>query len=89
MAAAAKGEDSRGADDGAGFDQVLDRLKGVVDRLEHGNLSLEESLKTFEEGIGLARRGHGLLDAAEQRVEVLVRGPDGDRAEPRRGDDPA
>jgi exodeoxyribonuclease VII small subunit len=63
------------------FDQVLERLKGVVDRLEHGNLSLEDSLRTFEEGVLLARRGHGMLDAAEKRVEVLVRPPSGDQPE--------
>jgi exodeoxyribonuclease VII small subunit len=60
-----------------GFDQVLERLRHVVDRLEQGNLSLEDSLKTFEEGIGLARKGHALLDAAEKRVEILVKGEDG------------
>ena len=61
-----------------GFDQVLDRLRGVVEKLEHGNLSLEESLRTFEEGVTLARRGHALLDAAEKRVELLVRGAGGE-----------
>lgn len=66
-----------------GFDLVLDRLRGIVEKLEHGNLSLEDSLKTFEEGVTLARRGHALLDAAEERVEVLVRGADGrDVAQP-------
>ena len=57
-----------------GFDQVLDRLKKVVETLEQGNLPLEQSLRTFEDGIVLARRGHALLDAAEKRVELLVRG---------------
>ena len=61
-----------------GFDRVLDRLRGVVDKLEQGNLSLEDSLKAFEEGVKLARRGHSLLDAAEKRVELLVRG-EGDK----------
>jgi len=55
-----------------GFDQVLARLREVVERLEGGNLSLEESLAVYEEGVGLARRGHELLDRAEKRVEVLV-----------------
>jgi exodeoxyribonuclease VII small subunit len=55
-----------------GFDQVLDRLKGVVEKLEQGNLSLEESLRAFEEGVALARQGHVILDAAEKRVDVLV-----------------
>ncbi len=61
-----------------GFDQVLDRLKALVEKLEHGSLSLEESLRTFEEGVELARRGHAILDAAEKRVEILVRGPAGE-----------
>jgi exodeoxyribonuclease VII small subunit len=65
-----------------GFDQVLDRLRVVVERLEQGNLSLEESLRVFEEGVALARRGHTLLEAAEKRVEVLTRGPNGDEAVP-------
>lgn len=64
-------------DSGLGFDGVLVRLRSVVDRLEQGNLSLEESLKTFEDGVLLARQGHTLLDAAEKRVELLLRGPDG------------
>jgi exodeoxyribonuclease VII small subunit len=68
-----------------GFDQLLERLKSIVDRMEHGNLALEESLRTFEEGIALARRGHAVLDAAEKRVEMLVRGPEGETVVPFRG----
>jgi exodeoxyribonuclease VII small subunit len=45
----------------------------VVERLEGGRLSLEESLAAYEEGVALARRGHALLDRAEKRVELLVR----------------
>jgi exodeoxyribonuclease VII small subunit len=63
-----------GAPSEAGFDLVLERLRTVVERLEQGNLSLEESLRVFEEGVSLARKGHTLLEAAEKRVEVLVRG---------------
>ena len=70
-----------GAPEGSGFDQVLERLRTVVERLEQGNLSLEESLKVFEEGVSLARKGHTLLEAAEKRVEVLVRGPGGTDAD--------
>jgi exodeoxyribonuclease VII small subunit len=60
-----------------GFDSVIDRLRSVVERLETGNLSLEDSLRAYEEGVGLARRGHVLLDGAEKRVELLVNGRDG------------
>lgn len=56
----------------AGFDQILARLREVVTRLESGELSLEQSLAVYEEGVGLARRGQQLLATAEKRVEVLV-----------------
>lgn len=65
-----------------GFDHVVGRLKALVEKLEHGSLSLEDSLKTFEEGVSLARRGHQILDAAEKRVEILVRGPEGEQVVP-------
>lgn len=72
-----------------GFDEVLGRLRQVVARLEQGNLTLEQSLREFEDGVKLSRRGAEILDAAEKRVEVLVRGEDGgDRAEPFAGGAP-
>jgi exodeoxyribonuclease VII small subunit len=55
-----------------GFDQLLVRLREVVTRLESGELSLEQSLAVYEEGVALARRGQQLLATAERRVEVLV-----------------
>ena len=60
--------------DDEGFDAVLARLRKVVERLESGNLSLEESLAAYEEGVGLAHKGHTLLDGAEKRVELLIAG---------------
>ena len=62
----------RGPDE-PGFDEILERLRAVVERLEGGKLTLEESLAAYEEGVSLARRGHSVLDRAEKRVEVLVR----------------
>ncbi|MGE0870468.1 MAG: exodeoxyribonuclease VII small subunit [Kofleriaceae bacterium] len=55
-----------------GFDQILMRLRDVVTRLESGELSLEQSLAIYEEGVALARRGQQLLATAERRVEILV-----------------
>jgi exodeoxyribonuclease VII small subunit len=55
-----------------GFDQLLTRLREVVTRLEAGDLSLEQSLVIYEEGVQLARRGQQLLASAEKRVEILV-----------------
>lgn len=55
-----------------GFDAVIARLRGVVEKLETGQLGLEEALAVYEQGVTLARRGHQLLDAAERKVEVLM-----------------
>jgi len=55
-----------------GFDQILARLREVVTRLESGDLSLEQSLQVYEEGVSLARKGQQLLATAEKRVEILV-----------------
>jgi exodeoxyribonuclease VII small subunit len=70
-----------------GFDQVLAQLRGVVEKLEGGNLSLEQSLQAFEEGVRLSRQGAQILDAAEQRVEVLLRDESGERVAPFEGGD--
>ena len=67
----AGGDGSEGAR--PGFDQVLAQLRGLVEKLEAGNLTLEQSLQAFEEGVKLAREGSQILDAAEERVEILLR----------------
>jgi exodeoxyribonuclease VII small subunit len=54
------------------FDELLLRLRSLVERLEGGNLSLEDGLRCFEEGMTLCRRGSEILDGAERRVEVLL-----------------
>ena len=55
-----------------GFDAILVRLREVVQKLESGELTLEQSLAVYEEGVGLARKGQQLLASAEKRVEILV-----------------
>jgi len=54
------------------FEQALERLETIVEELEGGALSLEESLARYEEGIRLSRRLTQSLDRAEQRIERLV-----------------
>jgi exodeoxyribonuclease VII small subunit len=54
------------------FDEILARLRALVDRLENGNLPLEDGLHCFEEGMRMCRRGAEILDRAEKRVEVLL-----------------
>jgi len=56
----------------ARFDDILARLRALVERLESGNLPLEEGLRFFEEGMELCRQGAAVLDKAEKRVEVLL-----------------
>lgn len=56
----------------ASFEEILGRLREVVERLESGELPLEESLRVFEEGIRLSRLGESRLEAAERRVEELL-----------------
>ncbi len=63
------------------FDAALVRLQQLVKSLEGGDLTLEDSLKAFEEGVQLARACQAHLSAAEQRVEQLVRAGD-DKAPP-------
>ena len=59
------------------FEAALQRLEQIVDQLEAGNLSLEESLQDFDEGVGLARRCGRYLDDAEKRIELLTRDESG------------
>lgn len=59
------------------FEQSLKRLEEIVKQMEQGQVSLEESLKLFEEGTALAASCSAQLDAAELKVVRLMKGPDG------------
>jgi exodeoxyribonuclease VII small subunit len=54
------------------FEQALERLEEIVNRLEGGDLELEAALEAFEQGVALTRRCAGQLDDAERRIEQLV-----------------
>jgi exodeoxyribonuclease VII small subunit len=56
----------------AGFEDSYARLQEVVQKLNDGNLSLQEALAAFEEGMGLAERCLVLLDQAELRVQQVT-----------------
>ena len=65
------------------FDELLARLRGLVEKLEGGHLPLEDGLRCFEEGMALCKRGAEILDRAERRVEVLLgTGAEGARTAP-------
>jgi len=54
------------------FEKKLNRLEKIVEEMEAGDLSLDKSLKIFEEGIKLSRECHEQLDQAEQKVQTLL-----------------
>ncbi len=56
----------------ATFEEQLTALERVVEQLERGELTLEDSVRLFEEGVRLSKACKGELDAAEGRIEVLV-----------------
>jgi len=55
------------------FEQALAELEGLVERLEHGDLPLDEALKAFERGVALTRQCQASLQAAQQKVEILLK----------------
>lgn len=66
----------------ADFETSLDQLEQLVEKMEHGELSLEESLAAYERGVGLYRRCQGALEQAELRVRLLTDPEDTATAEP-------
>ena len=70
------------------FEEQLKKLETIVDQLEKGDLSLEDSLKLFEEGVGLSAACKKELDDAEGKVQMLIKQRDGSlKTEPFSPDD--
>jgi exodeoxyribonuclease VII small subunit len=61
------------ASDTPDFERALGELESLVERLERGDLPLEEALKAFERGVELTRHCQSSLRAAQQKVEILLR----------------
>jgi len=55
------------------FEASLENLESIVDQLEEGDLPLEAALAAFEQGVALTRRCAERLEAAERRIEVLMK----------------
>ena len=64
------------------FEQALAELETLVESLEGGELPLEKSLAAFERGVALTRRCQSALQAAEQKVELLVQESGSERTVP-------
>jgi exodeoxyribonuclease VII small subunit len=74
------GTGGRAGDDAAAsptFETMMQRLQELVGTLERGNLSLEESIRSFEEGVALVKRCTEILDHAERRIQKLTRDAEG------------
>ena len=65
----------------ADFEAALAELEAIVQRLEQGELSLEDSLRQFERGVALTRSCQKALQQAEQKIRVLSRSADGEVVE--------
>lgn len=57
-----------------GFEQHLETLERIVEELESGELSLDESMARFQEGVKRLKACTAMLDAAEQQVKILIEG---------------
>ncbi|MEJ2534757.1 MAG: exodeoxyribonuclease VII small subunit [Gammaproteobacteria bacterium] len=64
------------------FERALEELEALVQRLESGDLTLDESLEEFKRGVELTRRCQSVLDNAQQTVDQLLRVDDEESAEP-------
>ena len=63
------------------FEESLARLEEILDALENGDAKLDETLKLYEEGVGLLRQANEQLETAEQKVKMLKISSDGQRAQ--------
>ncbi|WP_412057679.1 exodeoxyribonuclease VII small subunit [Bartonella sp. DGB2] len=64
--------------DGLSFEDALKELEGIVGNLERGNISLEDSIRSYERGEALKKRCDTLLKAAEDKVQKIRLSQDGE-----------
>ena len=69
-------------DDSPKFEEAMARLEQIVNALETGNLSLDDSLRAFEEGTGLLRLCTRRLEETERRIELLTQDEGGLHPQP-------
>ncbi|MDY6965835.1 MAG: exodeoxyribonuclease VII small subunit [Halobacteriota archaeon] len=69
-------------DEDISFEEALERLEKIVQKLEDGGFALEESLKMFEEGVSLSRFCYKKLNEAEEKIEKLIEKEGGITTEP-------
>lgn len=74
-------------DDKFDFEKALQELEKLVEKMEEGDLSLEESLLQFERGVALTRSCQKALAQAEQKVQILLKNAGKDDLTPFKADD--
>ena len=62
------------------FEDALARLEQIVAQIEEGEVSLEESIEKYAEGIKLIKQCRGILDSAEKKIQILAKVDDGSLA---------
>jgi len=67
------------------FEQALRELESLVERLERGDVPLDEALRTFERGVALTRHCQACLQTAQQKVEILLKRSGQPQVEPFEG----
>lgn len=63
------------------FEEAMTKLEQLAGELEKGNLSLDESVKKFEEGMALSKKCNEILEKAEKRISILIEDQDGIKEE--------
>ena len=59
------------------FEEALEELETIAERIEQGKIGLEESITQYERGMGLVKQCREILTKAEQKIQKLQPGPDG------------
>lgn len=68
-------------EDKLNFEETMKQLEEVVQKLENGELNLDESIKEFERGMELSKSASKYLEEAEKKITILVKDKDGELTE--------
>ena len=60
------------------FEQAMEKLEGIVERIESGRVGLAESIAEYEQGVKLIKQCRTILDAAEKKIQLLAKGESGE-----------
>jgi len=79
----------RSTDKEPSFEQAIDKLEDLIERIESGEVGLEEAIEQYEQGQALIKRCRGILNKAERRIAELTQDTDGQPTIATDGDDQA